>query len=226
MLIQDGFPRINETGGYQTSSGTSSNSSPLPGFFEQTQTNIDRGQQSLGLSYVVAHNGLQAKGSGCPFDAVHPKPLRPLDDYQGPLGSKCPNRWVVREGAEGQITGFQVTSPNNEDRGVDTPSDIDLAFQNEWDNSDGIYFETYENVLWLSENTNRGVLPVSRKTVGAWTEDLHRRLRLILTEGATPRLCSPTIQRTFCRPGPFRDCRHVAPSQGILSFSMVWDLDR
>ena len=175
MLIQDGFPRINETGGYPNSSGNSTNSSPLPGFFEQTQTNLDRGQQALGLSFVVAHNGLQAKGSGCPFDGVHPKPLRPLDDYQGPAGSKCPNRWAVREGAEGQITGFQVTSPNNEDRGVDTPSDVDLAFQNEWDNSDGIYFETYENVFWLSENTNRGVLPVSRKTIGGWTEDLHRR---------------------------------------------------
>ncbi len=140
MLIQDGFPRINETGGYQTASGTSSNSSPLPGFFEQTQTNLDRGQQSLGLNFVVAHNGLQTKGSGCPFDGVHPKPVRPLDDYQGPVGSKCPNRWAVREGAEGQITGFQVTSPTQDDRGVETASDVDQAFQNEFDNSDGVYF--------------------------------------------------------------------------------------
>ncbi len=175
MLIQDGFPRINETGGYLTSSGASSNSSSLPAFFEQTQTNLDRGQQLLGLRFAVAHNGLQIKGNGCPFDGLHPKPVRPLDDYQGPLDSRCPNRWAVREGAEGQITGFQVTSPTKEERGVDTPSDIDLAYQNEWDNSDGIYFETYEYVLWLTENTNRGVLPGSRKTVGAWTEDLHRR---------------------------------------------------
>lgn len=175
MLIQDGFPRVNEGGGYQTSNGNSSNSSPLPGFFEQTQVNLDRGQQAWGLSFVVAHNGLQTKGSGCPFEGVHPKPIRPLDDYVGPAGSKCPNRWAVREGAEGQITGFQVTSPTNEDRGVQSAADLDLAFLNEWDNSDGVYFETYENVFWLAENTSRGVLPLSAKRVGGWADDFHRR---------------------------------------------------
>ena len=133
------------------------------------------GQQLYGLSFVVAHNGLQAKAGGCPFEGVHPKPVRPLDDYQGPPGSACPNRWAVREGAEGQITGFQVTSPTNEDRGIQTASDLDLALQNEWDNSDGIYFETYENVFWLSQNTNNGILPTSRKTVGSWADDFHKR---------------------------------------------------
>ncbi len=37
------------------------------------------------------------------------------------------------------------------------------------------YFETYENVFWLAENTNRGVLPVTGKTIGNWAVDLHRR---------------------------------------------------
>ena len=138
---------INETGGFLNTSGGSSNGATLPGAFEQTQSNLDRGQQAYGLSFVVAHNGLQPKGSGCPFDGVHPKPLRPLDDYQGPAGSGCPNRWVIREGAERQITGFQTTNTNDSDgRGVANPSDLDLAFQNEWDNTDGIYFEAYESI--------------------------------------------------------------------------------
>src|SRR4029079_7326616 len=115
-------------------------------------------------------------GQGCPFDGVHPKPLRPLDDYQGPAGSGCPNRWVIREGAERQITGFQTTNTNDSDgRGVANPSDLDLAFQNEWDNTDGIYFEGYESIIWLAENTSNGVVQLSHKTIGNWGEDFHRR---------------------------------------------------
>src|SRR6185436_7511478 len=77
-LIQDGFPRVNETGGYLTSTGASSNTAALPGAFEQTQSNMDRGQQVYGSSFVVQHNGLKAKGAGCPFDGTHPKPVRAL----------------------------------------------------------------------------------------------------------------------------------------------------
>jgi hypothetical protein len=170
-LIQDGFPRINETGGYMTATGSSSNSAALPGAFEQMQSNLDRGQLSWGSSFVVQHNGIKAKSTGCPFDGVHPKPLRALDAYEGPPGSACPNRWVVREGAERQITGFQTVNPND----VAGGSDLDSTFQNEWDNSDGVFIEIYEQVFWLAENTNNGVLPTSRKTIGGWADDFHRR---------------------------------------------------
>ena len=204
MLIQDGFPRINETGGYQTVSGASSNSSPLPAAFEQTQTNLDRGQQVLGLNFVVAHNGLQPKGPGCPFEGVHPKPLRPLDDYQGPVGSGCPNRWVLREGAERQITGFQTTNAADPDRGVVNPSDLDLALQNEWDNSDGVYFEAYESIFWLAENNNHGVLPISRKTMGSWNEDLApppHRIRFIPSMSPPEIRFQPRTVTRFKNPG-------------------------
>lgn len=169
-LIQDGFPRVNESGGYMDYDGNSSNNQPLPGAFEQTQSALDRGQQRFGLNFVVQHNGLSPKPQGCNFDGFHPKPVRALDGYWE-VGSGCPNRWAVREGAEGQITGFQTSNR----RGVGTPAELGQAFQNLWDNTDGAFLEIYEDVFWESVHTNRGVLPGTTRTIGAWNEDLHRR---------------------------------------------------
>ena len=170
-LIQDGFPRISESGDYQNYDGNSSGSTALPGAFEQTQTAMDRGQQQWGLNFVVQHNGLQAKGTGCPFDGQHPKPDRALDAFVGPPGSKCPNRWAVREGAQGQLTGFQTTNLAD----ISEPADLDLTFQNEWDNSDGMFIEIYEEIFWLVQNTAKGILPRSSKTIAGWADDFHKR---------------------------------------------------
>ncbi|MFN7920116.1 MAG: hypothetical protein U0Q16_08470 [Bryobacteraceae bacterium] len=169
-LIQAGFPRINEAGDWETAAGTSSGRSPLPGGTEQTQTVLDRGQQNHKLNFVVQHNGLTAKLGQCSFDGVHPKPVRPLDAY-GEVGNGCPNRWAVREGAEGQITGFQT---NNRVK-VNTPEELDLTILNAWDNSDGVFVEVYEELFWLSQNSQRGVLPRSGKTFAAWANDFHKR---------------------------------------------------
>lgn len=169
-LIQDGFPQINETGGYLNYNGNSSNSAPLPGAFEQTQTVMDRGRTNHGLFFTVAHNGVGPKVPGCNFDGQHPKPERPLDGYWA-VGSGCPNRWAVREGARGQITGYQTQNRN----GVATPAELDLALQNTWDNTDGVYLEIYEDIFWGAANANRGVLPRSGKTLAQWADELHRR---------------------------------------------------
>jgi len=170
-LIQDGFPRISETGAYQTYGGRSSDGTALPGGVEQTQAILDRGQQSWSRDFIVQHNGIRAKGAGCPFEGVHPKPVRATTEaYQGPPGAHCPNPYVVREGAQGQITGFQTVNASE----VNDTSDLDLTFQNEWDNSDGMFLEIYEDLFWLAENTNRGVLP-SGKTIAAWNDELHKR---------------------------------------------------
>ena len=168
-LIQDGFPRVNETGGYETTAGSSSNSSPLPGNTEQMQTIIDRGQANYGINYVVQHNGLQTKHMACNLEGVHPKPILPVDQYW-PIGG-CPNRWAVKEGAEGQITGFQTTNLSS----INTAEDLDSSFQNAWDNSDAVFIEVYEEVFWVAQNTKNGVLPVTGKTVGGWAADFHRR---------------------------------------------------
>ncbi len=171
-LLQAGFPRINETGGYLTSTGSSSDASPLIAGFEQTESILDLGQQSRGTSFVVQHNGLGQKAAGCPFDGTHPKPLRPRNDYRGTQDdSNCPNRWVLQEGAQGQVTGYQTNNLSQ----VATPSDLDLTFQNLWDNSDGVFLEVYERMLWRAENTSGGVLPNSGKTIDDWTDDLHLR---------------------------------------------------
>ena len=170
-LIQDGFPLINETGGYENRDGASSDRAPLPGSFELTQTVMDNGQRSLGSLFVVAHNGVQPKPARCNFEKVHPKPVTTLEGYW-PVGNGCPNRWAVREGAEGQITGYQTTNSAN---GVATAAELDSSFQNMFDNTDGIYFELYETLFWLGENTNNGVLPLSGKSMGSWAEDLHKR---------------------------------------------------
>lgn len=169
-LIQDGFPRINETGGYFNTSNASSNNAPLPAATEQTQAIMDRGQANHGLNFVVQHNGLQTKRATCNLERVHPKPNLPLEGYW-PVGNGCPNRWAVKEGAEGQITGFQTVNR----AGVNTPSELDSAVQNMWDNSDGVFLEIYEELFWLAENSNRGVLPTSGKTLGGWASDFHRR---------------------------------------------------
>ncbi len=102
-LIQDGFPLVNESGGYELSNGASSNASALPEGTEQTRAIMDRGQAAQGLSFVVQHNGVKAKPAGCNFDGVHPKPDRGYTAYWE-IGSGCPNRWVIKEGAEGQMT--------------------------------------------------------------------------------------------------------------------------
>lgn len=38
-----------------------------------------------------------------------------------------------------------------------------------------MFLEIYEELFWLAENSNRGVLPTSGKTLGGWASDLHRR---------------------------------------------------
>lgn len=169
-LIQDGFPKVNETGGYELSNGASSNAAALPDGTEQTIEIMNRGQAKIGMPFVVQHNGVQAKPNGCNFDGVHPKPNRGYLAYWE-VGSGCPNRWAVKEGAEGQLTGYQTVNKEK----VATREELDLTFQNVWDNSDGMFFELYEDMFWLAENTARGVLPRSGKTTGQWAEELHKR---------------------------------------------------
>ena len=169
-LIQDGFPKVNETGGYQLSNGASSNAAALPDGTEQTIEIMNRGQAKIGLPFVVQHNGVKAKPTGCNFDGQHPKPNRGYLQYWE-IGSGCPNRWAVKEGAEGQLTGYQTVNKEQ----VGTREELDLTFQNVWDNSDGMFFELYEDMFWLAENTGRGLLPRSGKTITQWADELHKR---------------------------------------------------
>ena len=168
-LIQGGFPRVNETGGYLLANGSSSNASALPDGTEQTIEIMDRGQAKIGLPFLVQHNGLQGKPAGCNFEGQHPKPNRNYGAYW-PVGG-CPNQWAVKKGAEGLLTGFQTVNLEK----VANQEDLDLSFQNLWDNTDAMFLEVYENLFWYADNTARGVLPRSRKTMAQWADDLHKR---------------------------------------------------
>jgi uncharacterized protein (TIGR03437 family) len=197
-LIQDGFPRVNETGGYRNSANGSSNGAPLPAPSELTETILNRGQANHGLNFVVQHNGLQPRRSTCNLAGIHPKPNLPLESYW-PVGGGCPNRWVVKEGAEGQITGYQTVNR----AGVNTTEELDSSFDNLFAHTDAIFLEIYEELGWLTENTNRGLLP-SGKPLGNWTSDLHRR-RVDPVFPNFTRAGNPfpsTHSYTFTQPGP------------------------
>lgn len=184
-LIQDGFPRINNSGGYEMSDGTSSGGAlpggPLPGGTEQTQTIIDNGQATHHLFYAVQHNGLQTKrADNC------------LND---PSGLGCPNKWVLVEGKEGQVTGFQTT---NEAK-VSNPADTDSALQNALLNSQAVFVELYEERYWESVHQPNGILdPLgSGRTMAQWVSEFQSRRRSLFPSIPDP---FPTTYRyTFTR---------------------------
>jgi hypothetical protein len=176
QLIQDGFPLVNESGGYERADGSSSNGRPLPGGVEQTEQILELGQRELGPLFVVQHNGLQVYRMEC----AEPEGRGGRGGRRGGRaaiqanrGGGCPNRWVLRAGEDGRtITGFQTQNPGD----ISTPADVDLALKNAWQNSEASFVELYEGPLWFAVNSNKGVLP-SRKTIGQWAEDFHSRRR-------------------------------------------------
>ncbi|HEY4641539.1 MAG TPA: hypothetical protein VII75_09365, partial [Thermoanaerobaculia bacterium] len=182
-LIQDGFPLINNSGGYEKSDGTSSNG-PLPGGTEQTQTILDNGQATHGLSFVVAHNGLSK--------------MITLNCAQNRNGVGCPNRWVLQEGQEGQVTGFQTTN----DEKVSTPSDVDSALNNGLVNSQGVYIELYEERYWEAVRQPNGVIDPAGtgRTMAQWVTEFQNRRKTLF-----PALSDPfptTYTRTFTSSTP------------------------
>ncbi len=179
-LIQEGFPLINNAGGYEKSDGSSSNGA-LPGGTEQTQTIIDNGQASYGTLFTVQHNGLGTrKVNNC---------------LTAPNGPGCPNRWVLQEGAEGQVTGFQT----NNETGVANAADTDSALQNELINSQGVFIELYEERFWEAVHQPNGVIdPLgSGRTMAQWANEFQSRRRT-----AFPSIPDPfpaTYRHTFTR---------------------------
>ncbi|MEA2236681.1 MAG: hypothetical protein QOC81_1405 [Thermoanaerobaculia bacterium] len=180
-LIQDGFPRVNNNGGYETVDGSSSGGGALPGGVEQTQTILNNGQAAHGLLFAVAHNGLQTK-----------KTDNCLNNING-LG--CPNKWVLQEGLEGQVTGWQTTNSEK----VANASDTDSALQNALSNSQGVYVELYEERFWEAVHQPNGIInPAgSGKTMTQWANDLHSRRRTLFPSLGDP--FPTTYRHTFTR---------------------------
>src|ERR1051325_6135475 len=107
-LIQEGFPRVSNSGAYEKSDGTSSGGA-LPGGTDQTQGISEGGRATHGLAFSVAHNGLMTKKTDNCLTNIN--------------GVGCPNKFVLQEGLEGQVTGWQTTNAEK----VSTPQDTDSA---------------------------------------------------------------------------------------------------
>jgi len=161
-LIQDGFPRVNETGDYLRTDGTSSGGA-LPGVTEQTQVILNLGQAREGIRFAVAHNGLNPKISSNCLTNVN--------------GIGCPNKWVLQEGSEGQVTGFQTTNAEK----VSTPADVDSALLNALDNSQAVIVELYEERFWEAVRQPNGIInPAgSGRTMAQWADQFHTRRKTL-----------------------------------------------
>lgn len=195
MLIQAGFPKINDSGDYLTSSGVSSGGA-LPRGTEQTEFILDQGQADHGAIFVVQHNGLgpiPASGT-CPNEGLHPA----VPPYAA-AGTGCPNHWVLEEGAQGQITGFQT----NNAQGVGTPVELEAAFENARVNSDAVFVEIYEQRLWEAENLSGGVLDPAATgwTIGEWADKFHDRRLHVPQPDPFPMIHRHTFQRTLAGGG-------------------------
>lgn len=222
MLIQAGFPRVNEDGDYLGLAGPVDNDgdgvAELPSGIEQTWTIIRRLQD---LPYVreklvVQQNALTTgpdplyvptnyfpyTQGQCRYHGVHP--------VEGPAydlaGVGCPNPWVLRSGWRTRnkanpwdsLTGFQT---QNVAKGVATPADLEQTFQNAFDSSDAVFIEIYEGLFTYSESVNGGVLDAlaSGWTIADWNDEYNERRRIDWTTVELPDPKPLTHSHTFTR---------------------------
>ena len=116
-------------------------------------------------------------------DPADPIALTNFNDYSS---GGCPNKWAAREGFEGQVLGYQTQNQ------LTGPDDLSSALWNATLNSNAVFVEVYEKVLWIAEQhrlagnavlstTSAGFadVPERQKSLAAWTSELHKRRRTI-----------------------------------------------
>ncbi|MEM6663092.1 MAG: beta-galactosidase [Pseudomonadota bacterium] len=224
QLIQDGFPRVLSEIEYKgcTTKGCEDD---IPKAHEQTETILNLGAANHGLDFVVQHNGLRPYApTGCYGAGVHPVVGTLRDFKAAPNG--CPNPWVLKAGSIGQITGFQTTNTN----GILTGEDLDSAFENALQNSDAVFVEAYEQVLWKIIENGGDLDPgaVTPRTLNEWSAEFiqRRRIPYFLNQGLPknlPRTHSHTFTRTIGAKGaeiyhyvdPAR-CGDVPANYGVI----------
>jgi hypothetical protein len=169
QLIQGGWPLINDQGQWAGQKGARN----IPRFSEQTEHIIDGGATRFGTGWAVQHNGLQSEPdpNPCPSkDRIDPK-----FHY---VGSGCPNRWAQAAYLDhGCPIGYQTAHV--------TTRGIGPSLRNMWDNSYGMFFESYED--YLVPLLNGEPLPGTRLTMGEWNRALTLRRRVLFPELGDPR---------------------------------------
>jgi len=150
-LIQDGFPQINDAGGYVDADDKLTAGTSQIGLHAQTNAIIADGEARYPDSFAVQHCGLQEK----PADACYGR----ADDPKG-----CPNRWVTDASAAGFPTLFQTDNTNN----IDDLPKLDSALENGRDNSDAALIEVYEERVWESRTRGNPDLGPSQNSLEQW----------------------------------------------------------
>lgn len=176
QLIQAGFPRVLNATEYLgcPTAGCENN---IPRGTEQTEEILTIGRTNHGLDFVVQHNGLQKDPpASCFSTGMHPV-SGTLSDFKGPnYPDGCPNPWVLVEASNGQITGWQTNNLTK----ISTSEDLDGALENAKINSDGIFVEAYEEVLWkIIEDGNNVLDPTAAtpRTLLEWAQVFIQRRR-------------------------------------------------
>ena len=170
----------------------------IPGGVEQTEEILAIGAANHGTRFVAQHNGLQEKPTGaeaCPNDGVHPA-TGPF----APAGTGCPNAYVLRQGENGQVTAFQTVNLSQ----VNTLPGLDATFLNALDNSDAIFVEAYESLLWVAIKGGGALDPgaATPRNLSDWSSEFNKRRRLnyFISKGLPdpyPRTHSHTFVRTL-----------------------------
>ena len=184
MLIQAGFPRVQNEIEYE-GCVTDECASNIPGKTAQTSQIIDLGADLYPLHLAIQHNGLQtAPPPGtCPNENIHPADLSPSDGVP-PKASEyketnpdyiCPNPHVLRKGAEGSVTGFQTMNPTR----IGNLQALDQTLMNGEVNTDAVFFEVYEQLLWLAHHTPGPLDPAATtpRTLLDWSKEFNKRRR-------------------------------------------------
>lgn len=192
MLIQDGFPRVLDADHYKGCL-TANCEHTIPGVADQTTEILERGVSAHGGAFVVEHNGLGPISLRLDIDPLNPTkivlvnlcpagdthPIDP-DPTVGPVLSEyvalpgaCPNPWVLFHGANLQYTGWQTGNTWN----IPTLAALDLTLQNGLRNSDGIFVEVYEELIWLAGRTGGTLDPSAQvpRTLDNWAFLFHGR---------------------------------------------------
>lgn len=113
----------------------------------------------------------------CPTGGMHPPDPDPTDppelrEYTG-LPGACPNAWVLFHGATGQYTGWQTVNTGE----MNTLEGLHKTLRNAWVNSDGMFVELYEQLIWLAGREGGQLDPdgVEPLTLEEWDERFHER---------------------------------------------------